>query len=505
MDVNENQADWVRLLAEKTDARGRASLFLKELCRQRAKAAFLLWHDEPSRRPWLCEGLTPARLRSLRDWGLSFVPAAGNETWTELEAPFLVSGETLLFLAGERDASPALGLGLVMEESFDRELLMREQPSLRLILAALAAEKDRESRADLAQERLKRRLFAAERRCRAEADLLLMGESRSVRELRTTLTDLSLSESPVWIFGEPGSWLDAVVFTLHGMREDSEAPLIRLADLERGSESLVLTELFGDEHEDGYEGGEGRPGLLELADGGTLWLDRPERWPDAIHQRLAHALRRQHTRRLGARQERGFRVRLMATSSQSPAFWRERGFWPDVWGNLFGDSLLRVPPLRERIEDLDILVRHFVTIRPSLGLSLEKSDDSVDLPLTAPFGVSWSAEALEVLRRHAWPENLDELKRVCDQAALSARTCATENEVTILPHHLDGLPVRSRELEASFVPKEGTFKQAVDAFRRRLIHHVVTRHEGNWARAARELGMDRGNLHRLAQRLGLSD
>jgi anaerobic nitric oxide reductase transcription regulator len=155
---------------------------------------------------------------------------------------------------------------------------------------------------------------------------------------------------------------------------------------------------------------------------------------------------------------------------------------------------LRVPPLRERREDIPAFVSHFVDgARRRLGLGR----------------VRLSEEATARLVAGDWPGNVRELENVISRAVLRAAHGRDPRETVVVePRHLD-LP-RAEEASPAPPPEPEApgpaplhLRERVLDFQRRTIRETVARHRGNWAAAARELGLHRGNLHHLARRLGL--
>jgi len=156
---------------------------------------------------------------------------------------------------------------------------------------------------------------------------------------------------------------------------------------------------------------------------------------------------------------------------------------------------IHVPPLRERREDVALLAGFFLdAVRARLGLGQ----------------VRLAPAARALLERYDWPGNVRELEHVLMRAALRASQGRRHATVVIEPEHLDLVAGRSPAPEPPAAPTAApdidlglSLRAAVDEFQRRRIAAVVARSGGNWAEAARVLGMGRGNLHRLAKRLGL--
>ena len=159
---------------------------------------------------------------------------------------------------------------------------------------------------------------------------------------------------------------------------------------------------------------------------------------------------------------------------------------------------LRVPPLRERREDISLLASHFAdTAARRIGASRVRLDE----------------EAMTMLVESDWPGNVRELENVVARAVLRAAGTGTRSPhdvVTIAPAHLDvtmaaGAASRSADDERAPAGATRSLREQVAHFERRLIVEAIARADGNWAAAARALGMHRSNLHHLAARLGLRE
>jgi len=325
----------------------------------------------------------------------------------------------------------------------------------------------------------------------------LVGGSPAMMALRHDIELSAASPLTVLITGETGVGKELVARALHRASSRADLPLVHVncAALPPG---LAESELFG--HVRGaFTGAHSeRPGRFEAADGGTLFLDEVGELPLSLQPKLLRVLQEGELQRVGSDRVVRVDVRVLAATNRNLEEEVEAGrFRRDLFHRL-SVFPIQVPPLRERREDIPTLAGTFLDeTRARLGLGPTRLTDA----------------ALDALRRYDWPGNVRELKHLLMRAALRAADGSRHDAVVVDVEHL-GLaqqPCDSAErgLVERLLPRVGleregmTLAEATDAFRRRVVADAVERAGGNWAAAARDLGMNRGNLHRLAKRLGL--
>jgi anaerobic nitric oxide reductase transcription regulator len=261
-------------------------------------------------------------------------------------------------------------------------------------------------------------------------------------------------------------------------------------------ETLAETELFG--HVKGAFTGANRDraGKFELADKGTLFLDEVGELPASIQAKLLRAIQEGEIQRIGSEQTIHLDVRLLvATNRDLEEEVNEGRFRADLYHRL-NVYPIKVPALRERKEDIPLLSGYFCErTQRRLGLG----------------PVRISADAIDILSRYYWPGNVRELENIISRAILKAASeLPRGNQVIIKPIHLGGDLTSLDTDNQAFAPdidlrisKVLSLQDAVQQFKKHLIQHTLTKNDGNWAAAARELGMHRSNLHHLATRLGM--
>ena len=322
----------------------------------------------------------------------------------------------------------------------------------------------------------------------------ILGASAAIGRLRQEMALVARSDLAVLITGETGVGKELVARQIHDASPRSDEALIHV-NCAALPVSIAESELFG--HVAGAFTGalKDRAGKFEVADGGTLFLDEIGELPIELQPKLLRALQHGEIQRVGSDRVHRVNVRVIAATNRNLEQEVERGrFRADLYHRL-AVFPLRVPPLRERRDDIPLLASHFADVAARrIGVSRARLD----------------ANAKAQLVGAEWPGNVRELENVVARAVLRAAAGAADapDGVTITPAHVDvstsaaGHPVEQpADLDGEM--KGLPFRDQVAAFERRLIADAIERHGGNWAAAARSLGMHRSNLHHLAARLGL--
>ncbi|MFZ6048883.1 nitric oxide reductase transcriptional regulator NorR [Pseudomonas sp. CR3202] len=321
----------------------------------------------------------------------------------------------------------------------------------------------------------------------------MIGQSPPHKALMEEINLVGGSELTVLISGETGVGKELVAQSIHARSLRARHPLISL-NCAALPETLVESELFG--HVRGAFSGavSERKGKFELADEGTLFLDEVGELPLAIQAKLLRVLQSGQLQRVGSDREHRVNVRVIAATNRDLAEEVRAGrFRADLYHRL-SVYPLRVPPLRERGRDVLLLTGYFLEEnRARLGLrSLRLSPD-----------------AQAALLGYNWPGNVRELEHLIGRAALKAlAACVERPRILTLTANDLALPSNqpaptSRPVDAPEIEAVGDLREAVDQYQRQLITASLDRQQQNWAAAARELGLDRANLLRLAKRLGI--
>jgi anaerobic nitric oxide reductase transcription regulator len=242
-----------------------------------------------------------------------------------------------------------------------------------------------------------------------------------------------------------------------------------------------------------------RPGKLDVAHGGTLFLDEIGELPLALQPKLLRALQQGEIQRVGSDRPVRVDVRLLAATNRDLAEAVRTGtFRADLYHRL-NVYPIAVPPLRARRDDIPILAGHFCEVlRARLG--------------TGP--VRLHPDVVATLEAYDWPGNVRELENVLSRLVLRASSRARGATLVLvdvgvledewLPRPASGGSAARAAPTAGLVDGPPLpFREAVRRYERALLERELAQHGGNWSAAARSLGLDRGNIHHLARRLGL--
>lgn len=305
----------------------------------------------------------------------------------------------------------------------------------------------------------------------------IIWHGEAMRSVMAQVERVAQSESRVAILGETGTGKELVARTLHDKSRRAAQPFVTLNCAAVPSE-LIESELFG--HEKGsFTGATQRQiGRFEQANHGTLFLDEIGDMPVAMQAKLLRVLEGGEVERVGATKPVAVNVRLLvATHHNLEALVREGKFRQDLFHRVYVYPL-RLPPLRERLDDLPVLVNHFCGQVAQLnGWRLR----------------GFTAEAMAALRRYSWPGNVRELRNLVERLLLLA-----EDEVE-LAHIRMALPPEDNQRSTS----EGTLDEWMEKAEREFVEAALNRHEFRMAETARVLGLERSHLYKKCQQLGI--
>ena len=310
----------------------------------------------------------------------------------------------------------------------------------------------------------------------------LVGVSAAMQELRDLIARVAPTEVRVLITGESGTGKELVASAIHRQSARAGKPFV-CVNSAAIPKDLVESEMFG--HERGAFTGatERRVGRFELADGGTLFLDEVGDLGLEAQAKLLRVLESGVIERLGGEKPITVNVRVIAATNKDLTKASHHGhFREDL---LFRLNVLpiRIPPLRDRPDDVAPLVEHFATRQIAR--------------LGRP--VRFDAGAVQLLAGYGWPGNVRELANIVERLAILATgdTVTADDVARVVPQ--DGAPPGA----ASEAWSDVALSEALDGYERTLIARALSAARGNVAEAARRLATDRANLYRRMRRLGL--
>ncbi len=325
----------------------------------------------------------------------------------------------------------------------------------------------------------------------------LVGSSAAMQRLFATLERVAASDIDVLIHGESGTGKELVATEIVQRSARAAGPLI-VVDCGSISPTLVESELFG--HVRGaFTGADrDREGAFESADGGTVFLDEIGELPLELQPKLLRALEQREVRRVGTSRAKRVDVRVVAATHRELEREVNRGRFRDDLFYRLAKVSVRVPPLRDRLEDLSALVDSFLQ-------AFGRRDG----------GRLFSPAVLEQMLHHDWPGNVRELRNYVERSIVlddvpppAMRTLRSGEMPVFRLENIDkekGSPAPPSSAPAEIdrsLPFRLAKERAIEKFERAYIGPLLEECEGNMSKAARTARMDRMYLHQLAQKYG---
>ncbi|WP_428261721.1 sigma 54-interacting transcriptional regulator [Haliangium sp.] len=323
----------------------------------------------------------------------------------------------------------------------------------------------------------------------------MVGQCVKMRELFARLERLARTDATVLVTGETGVGKELVAESLHEYSPRQSGPF-EVLDCGAIPENLIESQLFG--HEKGAFTGatNAHPGVFERAHKGTVFLDEIGELPLGMQPKLLRVLERRQVRRVGGTRTIDVDLRVVAATNRDLSVEVNRGrFREDLYYRL-AVARVQVPPLRERREDIPLLVEHILTQIPGGAQA------------------SIGEETIRLMSRHDWPGNVRELRNVIERAVYLSEAPTSPGALAQGSlSSADGGEGRADPApgDALVVPIDiGTpYKKAkqalINEFERRYITELLAAHDGNISRAARAAGIDRMSIHKILNRLELEN
>jgi two-component system response regulator HydG len=306
----------------------------------------------------------------------------------------------------------------------------------------------------------------------------LVGASDEMKRVKDLIRRAAGAPGTVLITGETGTGKELAARAIHAGSPRAERPFVAL-NCAALTESLLESELFG--HARGaFTGASGpRAGLIEHASGGTLFLDEIGTMPKALQAKMLRALESGEVRRIGENESRRVDVRFLAATNVDLKAAVDAGdFRSDLFYRL-NVHRVHMPPLRQRQDDIRLLVEHF----------LERDGRSAGV-------TGCSREAWDILLAFDYPGNVRQLEHIVQRAVAISRGPQLEP---------DDLPEEIRAVRAEPPPPEGTVAAARERAEREMVVSTLAKHHGEIGAAARELQVSRTTMWRLMKKHGIGD
>ncbi len=313
----------------------------------------------------------------------------------------------------------------------------------------------------------------------------ITGESRLITELKEQIKIVAPTDAWVLITGENGTGKELVAHAIHGISRRSRKPMIEV-NCAAIPEELIESELFG--HEKGAFTGAAsmKKGKFDLANEGTLFLDEIGDMSLKTQSKTLRILQEQKFERVGGSRTIRVDVRVIAATNKNLESEIEKGTFRDDLYYRLNVVPLKVPPLRDRLEDIPDLAKSFLRdIHVRAGLEEKGITD----------------EAIDALKKYHWPGNIRELKNLVERLAIMSRG----NTITIqdLPQSFNR-DSNSRDENISCMDA-GSFKEAKTQFEKAYIIRKLREFNGNISQTAEAIGVERSNLHKKIKAYGIPD
>jgi len=302
-----------------------------------------------------------------------------------------------------------------------------------------------------------------------------IGKSEALRHVFALIDKVAATDANILITGANGTGKELVARAIHRKSDRSAKPFVRV-DMGALTGTLFESELFGHVKGAFTDAREDRPGRFEIASGGTLFLDEIGNLPLDLQAKILTALQNRQVIRVGSNKIREIDIRLIcATNISLPDMVRGGAFRQDLLYRI-NTVEINIPPLRNRIDDIEPLAAHFLGI---YGRKYRKEIARI------------SAAGLEKLKRYDWPGNVRELQHSVERAVIMSGGKILQPEDFLLP--------RPEENENGFTMDNLNLEEMEKA----VIRRALARFGGNISLAARQLGLSRAALYRRLERYGL--
>jgi DNA-binding NtrC family response regulator len=301
----------------------------------------------------------------------------------------------------------------------------------------------------------------------------IIGQSQSITEVFSLIDKVAKTDANVLILGENGTGKELIARAIHqrSLRKDKSFVAVDMGAI---TETLFESELFGHKKGAFTDAREDRPGRFELANGGTLFLDEIGNLTMSLQSKLLSALQSRQVTRVGSNNAISVDIRLIcATNMPLHTMVKDGTFRQDLLYRI-NTVEINVPPLSDRVEDIPMLVQHF------LNYYAKKYHKNV---------LTIASSALDKLKRYAWPGNIRELQHALERAVIMTDSSTLQESDFLFSRSLTS-PTNPDTLNLDEVEKAAIIK-------------ALSMHTGNISKAAEELGLTRASLYRRMEKYGV--
>lgn len=303
----------------------------------------------------------------------------------------------------------------------------------------------------------------------------IISNNPTMKSIKSKLQRMGKTHSTVLIYGRTGTGKEVIAQAIHNLSDRFEKPFISL-NCGAVPPTLLESTLFGTT-KGSFTGAEDTPGLFEQADGGTLFLDEINSLDISLQVKLLKAIEEKNVRRIGGKKNISVNIRVISATNEDPEILvTEKRLREDLFYRL-GIVQIDLPPLKDRKEDIELFVEHFIQFYNS-NMNMHIAEVNT--------------EVLECFKRYDWPGNIRELKNAIETAYNNAVT----SEIT-----LEDIPQRIRKYrepvlgEGAIHGLEGrSLKDAVEEYEKQMILHELHQSNGVMAEAGRRLGVSKQAL-----------
>jgi DNA-binding NtrC family response regulator len=313
----------------------------------------------------------------------------------------------------------------------------------------------------------------------------MIGEGAAMKQLRVQIERAASSDASVFIVGESGTGKELVAHALHAGSHRADQPIVPV-DCVALPRELIEGELFGHEKGAFTSATTAKAGLFECATGGTLFLDEICELDFDMQAKLLRVLQERQIRRLGGRQLIPLDLRIIAATNRDPKVAVEEGRLREDLLYRLDVVRITVPPLRERRDDIRLLLEFFLDRFRTAGA------ESVE---------HFAADALESLAAYDWPGNVRELRNLVERTVLmSGGQVVTRADLPAQISAPADIPAMQSPEDA--LDYKSARKNWVGEFEKRYFKKLLERYDGNISKAAEEAGIDRKTLYRILREYG---